>query len=605
MGDADTPFTNTSRQSNRDSVKEKDAIKHGDVECKFTSVTNTLDLGPAKTKSDNVNYKAPIRKPYRMRHPSHDLVGGREELSALYINLYVSGVLKRAVREVVDDCVIERVDIKGSSLDPVFSATDDSYLDVIDEEIQATLKLSNGEGFKEEPCPSSLLQTEEEDSDIFEMASENFLECGENVDGVADFDDAVGMIRCAINQQGIPETKCNQHGKPRPAYEFEVDCETGMISSLEIVDEADVHTDGDVLGIDNGREGEVDSECTDGDTSLCYVEFEPDDDENCFQVIRDDDLNNNHFMIVDEKSSETKLAKKTSDFRARSPTKLPRTIRDGSKCHRRRCYSMGDAERYEKLNNSSSEFYSYPDIMDRVMALPSPPRSPPGSDDFYDSDDDDDDRSSSQEELAEILQTPDARRVISLRNVGLDDETQCQELRNDTSLVARENALRIKDANESGNLSCDLETRSDLEMAMPVHHIGIGTEALYDIRVSNISYNTNHRSADGDGPGNQPPHMDSDFSCSTDVPNTQQSPVFCGIDGQPGEYEHDFDYIRRRRGDISRCELSHLLDVVARERREMDRMLRGARRAGEQHTQLRDRVAKLLDRLHAHSPVDL
>lgn len=462
-----------------------------------------------------------------------------------HVNLYVDHLLVRAVKELVENGPswkkaqkegdLSKVDkeagMNGFGNEPVFTATDDSYMDLISEEIHSTLLCNEGyfrvdkeEGDIEKglvglrgrianktvedmspPLDVSMMEGERK----FERAAENYMNTSfpENDDVMEDeydSDDDVLEDKPSSTQPDVSETtgqRHKHHKTGRRKYEFEVDCETGMVFSFEIVEPEEDRSDEEYEDCDECDDCDRrDAEFDDADIeSNCIVEFEPDDDIGVFRVIdENDDVEETVYTVVDENGGDTKLAKKTSNFRARSPTKLPRAIREGTESHRRRCYSTGDAERFESLESSSSEFYSHADTIDKILTLPSPPKSSPGS---YEVDDSEGDMSSSQEELEGILDSPILKNRKNVKRVALKDEMTDTPDAFDGDLITKESDCLVK---------YDLESRSDNDQdldppkederhwqdLLAKHQVKLNELHLDNLYHGEVSYNTNQRSTE-------------------------------------------------------------------------------------------------------------
>eukprot|EP00057_Strongylocentrotus_purpuratus_P026233 XP_011680707.1 PREDICTED: uncharacterized protein LOC105446074 [Strongylocentrotus purpuratus] len=312
--------------------------------------------------------------------------------------------------------------------------------------------------------------------------------------------------------------------------------------------------------------------------------------------------------------------------------------------HRRRCYSTGDAERFESLESSSSEFYSHADTIDKILTLPSPPKSSPGS---YEVDDSEGDMSSSQEELEGIL---DPSSLKNRKNVKLgalqEDEMTDTPDTFDGDLITKESDCFVKYNQESRS---DNDQDSDppkederhWQDLLARHQVKLNELHLDNLYNGEVSYNTNHRSTEAypavDTRFEDSPELPTHYSQTLDETNslavkhtatfnvkrdedgdetrkilTQRGgiPLDAGcIDdvkalvGQKSDVdENHFEYVRSRRGRLCRREVNELLTDLAREQEAMDRMLQDAYRAQEEFIQLKNGVRKLLERLESCQP---
>ena len=447
MGDADIPFSSFSHMagdSHGPAAKEQGREDLGSASTdllppdslrKVVDDIKDHDPGSAKSPRGKSSRKKTQR---REQNESVESGSGRTEVTGEqkamfngFVNLYVEYVLVKAMRVMVKDHVKRYSEVKGSNYDePIFCATDESYVDIIDNEVKSTMtrdsnkesqNLISGETnddvimtephedveLDEEILEGLRISTSPSQSDIagkFELAAEQFLNTSipknDNDDGNDVFLGKLSPVRYTTSDYPLIDDFGESQCRRRRKYEFEVDCETGMITSREIV--SDVEGDDD--DIDNY---DCLTEVDDYQPRLkieqvhSLVEFGP-DVESVFHVITHDDVDET-ITVTDENQVETNLARKLSSFRATSPTKLPRAIREQTDGHRRRCFSTGDTDRYKFLDDSSNEFYTDPDALDRIYTLPSPPRSYPNSDEHPESENEDDQRSSSQEELTQIL----------------------------------------------------------------------------------------------------------------------------------------------------------------------------------------------------------
>lgn len=556
MGDADHFSQSTDRDifSDEDEIKcrgsEKEAITTTSTQsssCQPTTLS-TKKTPRGKSSRKNNRKQALVTTEYQSTGSGYVNAAEHEAQFCNHVNLYVDYLLVLAVKELVEDgpswkkaqkeSDLSKVDkdagMNGFENEPVFTATDDSYMDLISEEIHSTLPcnerhfgVDDEEGDREKGLvglrgrianktvedmspPLDVSMTERERK--FERAAENYMNTSfpENNDVIEDeydSDEDVLEDDPPSTQPDVSETtgqRHKHHNTGRRKYEFEVDCETGMVFSFEIVEPEEDRSDDEYEVCDECDECDRrDAEFDDVDIeSNCIVEFEPDEDSVVFRVIdENDDVEETVYTVVDENGGDTKLAKKTSNFRARSPTKLPRAIREGTESHRRRCYSTGDAERFESLESSSSEFYSHADTIDKILTLPSPPKSSPGS---FEVDDSEGDMSSSQEELEGILDL-DPPILKSRKNVKLgalqEDEMTDTPDTFDGDMITKESDCFVKYNQESRS---DNDQDSDppkederhWQDLLAKHQVKLNELHLDNLYHGEVSYNTNHRSTE-------------------------------------------------------------------------------------------------------------
>ncbi|XP_072166645.1 uncharacterized protein [Diadema setosum] len=395
MGDADASFFNASHSEPKSKAFRGSKDLFGGVEtlddcsintcCSFVAhdASKIRRRGGSLLRSSNVQKQTWSENDPEAFVPAGDLDISKHEVD---VEMYVAYVILRALTGAEGNVTNHRlhpilvkkdsdaIDGRGRSPDPVFSATDEAYLQVIDDEIARTFENNEHESANASPeitsderCQSVLSMTESDSNDMFEMAAEHFL------------------------NSSLPEEEdqvSTSSDKPPPyQYEFEVDCESGMVCSRQCVNAtqpcvedgpADASDDTSECNFeyddDNNSslaiEEVLNANVTEG-TTHSFVELPP-DVESDFEVIIDDETCETVYDVVD---SPALIATKASTFRSRSPTKLPRTIRRNTDSSHRRCYSVNDTECYKYREISSDDSSHLPDTFDRIYTLPSPPRT--------------------------------------------------------------------------------------------------------------------------------------------------------------------------------------------------------------------------------------